>query len=209
MSLDAFRSAVGIFTFLAKIRFDSLNFTSRHCSRTRHHTEQDWLDMKHHVAYLYTTRLLGLVYYPRLPTDPIPFTIQGASDYGDRVFADGTGILGVMICGGSGLRGRSAPIMASSIKDRGVIAFTTPDGELKSFISMTKTILDMRVLAEDLGNPQLAPLLPKQIVRRYCKQLKISPDVHLLFDTEGANSSILSLVYGLISSPFVWLLPRE
>ena len=113
--------------------------------------------MRHHVAYLYTTQLLGLTYYPRLPTDPIPFTIQGASDYGDRVFADGTGVFGVMIVGGSGLRGRSAPIMASSIKDRGVIAFTSPDGELKSFISLNKTMLDMRVLTEDLGNPQLIP----------------------------------------------------
>ena len=62
MSLDAFRSAVGIFIFLSTIRFDSLNFTSRHCSRTRHHTELDWEDMRHHVACLYTTR--QLIYYP-------------------------------------------------------------------------------------------------------------------------------------------------
>ena len=154
MSLDSFRSAVGIFIFLSTIRFDSLNFTCRHYSRTRHHTELDWADMRHHVAYLFTTRLLGLIYYPRQSIDPIPFTIQGASDYGDRVFADGTGVLGVMIFGGAGLRGRSAPIMASSTKDRGVISFTTPDGELKAYVSLIKSILDMRLLAEDLGNLQ-------------------------------------------------------
>ena len=59
-----------------------------------------------------------------------------------------------MIVGRSGLRGRSAPIMASSTKDHGAISFTTPDGELKSYVSLVKSLLDLRVLAEDTGNKQ-------------------------------------------------------
>ena len=44
--------------------------------------------------------------------------------------------------------------MATSTKDRGVISFTTPDGELKAYVSLLKSLLDLCILAEDVGNPQ-------------------------------------------------------
>ena len=99
MDLNKYRQDVGIFIFTGNIRFDSANFICRHCSRTRHHTEQDWADTKRHVAYLYTTRHIGLTYHRRRPIDPIHNTIQGASNWGDRIFADGTGVQGNMIVG--------------------------------------------------------------------------------------------------------------
>ena len=68
-----------------------------------------------------------------------------SSDYDNRTFHDGTCILGNMVGGSDGPRGRSAPIIATSTKDNGMIAGSTPDGELKSSVNVLKTLLDMRV----------------------------------------------------------------
>jgi hypothetical protein len=119
----------------------------------------DWSDMKHHTAYLHTTKDFGLTYHRRTSKDSDFFLMWASSDFGDRIFHDGTGILGNMVGGSDGPRGRSAPIIATSTKDNGMIAGSTPDGELKSSVNVLKTLLDMRVLAEDTGNPQVSPSL--------------------------------------------------
>ena len=40
-----------------------------------------------------------------------------------------------------------------------MIAGSTPDGELNSAVNIVKTLLDICVLAEDTGNPQVMPSL--------------------------------------------------
>jgi hypothetical protein len=154
--IDLHRSPVGIFLHLGNTRFDCANAISRHCSRTRQHTQLDWNDMRHHTAYLHTTRDIGVTYHLRRPEDPQQYLLTSTSDYGHSIYADGLGQLGHAIVGGCGFRSVSAPFIASSVKDSGLPAITTPDGELKSLISVTKTTLDAIVLATDSGNPQLA-----------------------------------------------------
>jgi hypothetical protein len=154
--IDLHRSPVGIFIHLGNTRFDSACSISRHCSRTRQHTQMDYEDMRHHAAYLWTTRELGITYHSRRPGDPEQYLLTGTSDYAHSVYADGLGQIGTAVIGGCGFRGISAPITVSSVKDSGLPAISTPDGELKADISVTKTVLDMKVLATDSGNPQPA-----------------------------------------------------
>ena len=102
--------------------------------------------MKHHVAYLYTTRHIGLTYHVMLPSTTHYHTIQGAYVWGDRIFADGTGVQGNMLVGGSGLCNISAPVLSTSTKDNGVVTFTPPDGELKIYINVVNSVMDVRLI---------------------------------------------------------------
>jgi hypothetical protein len=152
--LTQHRSVVGIMIFAGAIRFESNTSFSRHASRTKTHSVQDWLNIMQTVAYLHTTRDVGLTYHPRRQDDPEMFILQAAGDYADRVFQDGSGQLGSLIVGGTGLRGPSAPIYASSVKDSGIKVLSVPDGEMKVTVSLVQTVLDIRSLAEDSGQIQ-------------------------------------------------------
>ena len=61
-----------------------------------------------------------------------------------------------MSVGGS-LRGQSGAITARAIKDSGIPALTTPDGEVKAYVSQVKYALDLIHLANDTGNPRISP----------------------------------------------------
>ena len=65
-------------------------------------------------------------------------------------YSNGLGQLGNAIIGGYGFRQKSAPIYATSNKDIGLPAITTPDGELKALIKVVKTTLDLIELVTDL-----------------------------------------------------------
>lgn len=61
-----------------------------------------------------------------------------SSDVGGRIPHDGTEILDNMIGGSDGPRRKSAPIITTSTKDNGMIAGSTPDGELISAVNVVK-----------------------------------------------------------------------
>jgi hypothetical protein len=148
------RSVVGIMIFTGATRYDGGTSFSRHGSRTRTHSVQDWSNMMQTAAYLHTTKEVGLTYHRRRKEDPDTFIIAAAGDYADRVFQDGSGQLGLLVIGGTGLRGPSAPIHASSYKDSGIKVLSVPDGETKVTVSLVQTVLDIRCLAEDSGQMQ-------------------------------------------------------
>jgi hypothetical protein len=158
--IDLHRSPVGKFIHLGNTRLECAVPISRFCSRTTHHTQADLDAMRHTVAYLHTTRDIGVTFHSRRPGDPIEFLLTSTSDYAHSVYPDGLGQLGCAVFGGHGPRGPSAPFIATSVKDSGISALTTPDGELKALVSVTKTTLDCIVLATDSGNPQ--PAVPEE-----------------------------------------------
>ena len=160
-SIDLHRSAVGILLFLGRSRFDSINTISRHSSRTTQHTQLDYLDMSHHVAYIITTRHIGKTYYASNRPDNSPYLLTSTSNYGHGIYSNELGQLGTAIVGGYGFRQQSAPIYATSNKDIGLLAITTPDGELKALIKVVKTTLDLIELVTDLSYPQ--PAVPIEI----------------------------------------------
>ena len=67
---------MGILLFLERTQFDSLNTISRHSSRTTQHTQLDYIDMIHHVAYIITTRHVGKTYYSSNQLDNPPYLLN-------------------------------------------------------------------------------------------------------------------------------------
>ena len=147
-SLDAHRSAVGIFLFTGNTQYDASSVICRHASRTRHHTQADFADMRHLTAYLHTTREIGFTFHPRGPLETPTLQLQFASDYGHGVFSYGFCTIGNMAVGGS-LRGNNGALTALAVKDSGIPASTTPDGKVKAYVSQIKVALDLINLAND------------------------------------------------------------
>ena len=150
--LTLYRRVVGILLFAGNTRTECPPAIAKAASRTRTHTDKDWLDLQHLAAYLINTSELGVTYHPRRDIDPIDFCISGSGDYAFRVFEDGAGQIGGMLVGGQPVGVLSGPILVTSHKDSGFRATSVPIGELKATVSIVQSAMSLAGFVEQLGN---------------------------------------------------------
>jgi hypothetical protein len=122
-------------------------------SRGHAPTELDWRALKHHVAYLYAMRKLGLTYYEAPEGDRNIRKTVGLrlySDDGENQHLDGSGHWGWAAFLGDEDNGSGA-VGAGSTKAKGVVGESVPINELMAAMFAVRVILILKYILEELS----------------------------------------------------------
>ena len=161
-AIDAtkYRKGIGLVPYNTKTRNDIRVAFCFLATKMQTPSQLDYDALKHLAAYLWTTRDIGLCFHPASSVNGNTDTILLSATDGswDPQLEDSASVLGTLHKIGA-IDDPSAPIAASTNKERGACSMSATVCEAKALLQGTDRVIVYRGIAADLGRPQDLPTI--------------------------------------------------